>query len=159
VVDDGSAESLVAPHQGGDVLLEVLADAEGPAPTGQDDTAHLGVVGDLLQDRDQPLLEGQVDGVHGVRPVQHHRRDAGVDEQLDDVSGRLRSSDCWSDVVVIPPSLIGRMPCSAAVASFCRALHRARRPISSRHNGQVIMVSSTSAGNARSLVTSQLGPF
>ncbi len=71
------------------MLLEVLADAERPPAPGEDDAAHGGVVGHLLEHLEQPDLQREVDRVHGVGPVEHHRRHAAVDVQLDHVGRSL----------------------------------------------------------------------
>jgi hypothetical protein len=69
-----------------EVLLEVLADAEGPAAPGEHHAPHLRVVGDLVDGVAQEVLGGDVETVHGLGTVERDGRDAVLDVEQD---GRL----------------------------------------------------------------------
>ncbi len=74
------------------VLAEVLSDAEGPARPGQDDRAHVGVGGYLLERRNQRFLDLDRQRVVAVGPVERDGGDrvGAVDEY--DVVGHRSSS-------------------------------------------------------------------
>lgn len=59
-----------------DVLLEVLADAEGAPGAGEQHGAHGGVGGGLLQRVPQRLFGLAVEGVHCLGTVEGDRREA-----------------------------------------------------------------------------------
>ena len=69
--------------QTGQVLLEVLAHAEGTPAAGEHDAPHRRVGGDRLHGLEQQVLGGHVEAVHGLGPVEGDGGDRVGDVEQD----------------------------------------------------------------------------